>query len=243
MTDDRKRQCGSDPRTHEFIDGADSCLCGLAWQVGGRVVMLADLQREARAREDKAARLREVEAAAARSSSPVACGDDPPPPPEPAPLRVGDEDEEAEDATTSTTGIFEMLGATPEQAAKIEVAAFKLAAQREPPDKVNPSHYDGDACMRAIAMLGYARPFCLGQAVKYLWRAGRKAGESAVDDIGKARWYLDWLRGFQTKNEADKDVVRFMLETACGAALAGELPVDKLANVVHMMQYTPEFQR
>lgn len=64
-------------------------------------------------------------------------------------------------------------------------------------DKINPAHYDGDACMRCIAnktedMRG-ARAFCVGQAIKYLWRAGRKANESGADDCRKAMWYLDWL--------------------------------------------------
>lgn len=31
--------------------------------------------------------------------------------------------------------------------------------------------------------------FCVGNAIKYLWRAGRK-GE-AVEDLEKAKWYLD----------------------------------------------------
>lgn len=64
-------------------------------------------------------------------------------------------------------------------------------------DKTNPAHYDGDACMRCIAnktedMKG-ARAFCIGQAIKYLWRAGRKPNETRHDDVCKAFWYLDWL--------------------------------------------------
>lgn len=60
-------------------------------------------------------------------------------------------------------------------------------------DPINPAHYDGDTCMRMIATMGFALPFCLGTAVKYLWRAGRKQGATLCEDIGKAFWYLDWL--------------------------------------------------
>jgi len=60
-------------------------------------------------------------------------------------------------------------------------------------DPVNPKHYDGDACMRAIATAGYAYPFCIGTAMKYLWRAGRKDGALREQDIAKASWYLDWI--------------------------------------------------
>ena len=31
--------------------------------------------------------------------------------------------------------------------------------------------------------------FCLGNALKYIWRAGLKT--DAVEDLKKARWYID----------------------------------------------------
>ena len=31
--------------------------------------------------------------------------------------------------------------------------------------------------------------FCLGNAIKYIWRAGEKG--NAIEDLKKARWYLD----------------------------------------------------
>lgn len=33
--------------------------------------------------------------------------------------------------------------------------------------------------------------FCLGNAVKYVARAGRKADSPTIQDLKKARWYLD----------------------------------------------------
>lgn len=72
-------------------------------------------------------------------------------------------------------------------------------------DKINPPRYDGDACMRAIARATYAMSgaavFCVGQAIKYLWRAGKKASETARDDCAKAVWYLEWLRAHPDSHE------------------------------------------
>ena len=32
--------------------------------------------------------------------------------------------------------------------------------------------------------------FCLGNVIKYVWRAGQKEGAEGVDDLRKAMWYL-----------------------------------------------------
>lgn len=60
-----------------------------------------------------------------------------------------------------------------------------------PTDKTNPGHYTGfsnGAIPWDIAeRLNYNR----GTALVYIARAGRKPGESALDDLRKARRYLD----------------------------------------------------
>lgn len=57
-----------------------------------------------------------------------------------------------------------------------------------PNDPVNPVHYQGDYVMRVIEDFGL--DFCAGQVVKYVLRAGRKDGESDLQDLRKAQWYL-----------------------------------------------------
>ena len=57
-------------------------------------------------------------------------------------------------------------------------------------DTVNhPAHYTGHPsgveCIAITEHMG----FCVGNAVKYLWRAGHKG--PALDDLRKARWYID----------------------------------------------------
>lgn len=56
-------------------------------------------------------------------------------------------------------------------------------------DPINPDHYKvaGLECIDVIEKLKL--PFHLANALKYIWRAGRK--NSAIEDIKKARWYLD----------------------------------------------------
>ena len=58
------------------------------------------------------------------------------------------------------------------------------------PDIVNhPPHYTSARveCIEIIEDLGLC--FHLGNALKYIWRAGRKA--DSLEDLKKSRWYLD----------------------------------------------------
>ncbi len=68
-----------------------------------------------------------------------------------------------------------------------------------PPEKVfdevnRPKHY-ADRKFEPIDVIadnGWAEGFCLGNAYKYMARAGKKDGESYEKDMAKARWYLTW---------------------------------------------------
>ena len=67
-------------------------------------------------------------------------------------------------------------------------------------DPVNhPKHYtahpSGIECIEVVEHYG----FCIGNAIKYLWRAGLKG--DAVEDLKKARWYLD--REIQNREKAN----------------------------------------
>lgn len=56
--------------------------------------------------------------------------------------------------------------------------------------KTSPAHYSALRPEPITVIEGWGLGFCLGNAVKYVARAGRKDGESALDDLKKARWYL-----------------------------------------------------
>ena len=66
-------------------------------------------------------------------------------------------------------------------------------------DAVNhPSHYTSSPakcklCEEPIECIDVAEHmgFCLGNAVKYIWRAGLKNGDKTVQDLQKAIWYIE----------------------------------------------------
>ena len=57
----------------------------------------------------------------------------------------------------------------------------------------HPAHYGGaEDPYEAIKVIeAWALGFHLGNAAKYICRAGRKPGQAAVCDLKKARWYID----------------------------------------------------
>lgn len=62
-------------------------------------------------------------------------------------------------------------------------------AQEVATDPVNhPAHYtsspSGIECIQVVEHMN----FCLGNAVKYIWRADLKNG---IEDLEKAKWYID----------------------------------------------------
>lgn len=71
----------------------------------------------------------------------------------------------------------------------------------------HPIHYGGaDNPYEAIKVIEVwlgeegAKGFCIGNALKYLCRAGKKADNGTKQDLEKARWYLDRaISYFETK--------------------------------------------
>lgn len=64
--------------------------------------------------------------------------------------------------------------------------------KRSRPETVNhPAHYGGSENLyEAIKVIeAWGLGFCLGNAVKYISRAGKKG--DLIEDLKKARWYLD----------------------------------------------------
>ena len=65
----------------------------------------------------------------------------------------------------------------------------------KPLDLVNhPPHYEGnieciDAMQEVIGKTGVAN-FCVGNAFKYIWRCTKKH-KSPIEDLKKAKWYID----------------------------------------------------
>lgn len=55
-------------------------------------------------------------------------------------------------------------------------------------ERINhPSHYNAIPGMECIDVVEHFS-FCVGNAIKYLWRAGLKG--DALEDLRKAEWYI-----------------------------------------------------
>lgn len=58
-------------------------------------------------------------------------------------------------------------------------------------DAVNhPKHYISDPSGIECIQITRYRNFNIGNAIKYLWRAGLKDGNSDIQDLQKAVWYI-----------------------------------------------------
>lgn len=57
-------------------------------------------------------------------------------------------------------------------------------------EKLRPAHYN-EFNIPFVKAAGYLKGFCLGNAIKYLDRAGKKEGESEELDLRKAITYLE----------------------------------------------------
>jgi len=49
------------------------------------------------------------------------------------------------------------------------------------------SHPSGIECIQITEHMG----FCLGNVIKYVWRAGEKENTTRLEDLKKAKWYLE----------------------------------------------------
>ena len=56
---------------------------------------------------------------------------------------------------------------------------------------INPQHYRSHPSgVEAIDVTEHMN-FCLGNAVKYIWRADLKYNDNGIEDLKKAAWYID----------------------------------------------------
>lgn len=59
-------------------------------------------------------------------------------------------------------------------------------------DAVNPDHYKSHPSGVECIDITEHYDFCIGNALKYCWRSGKKGGPAKeIEDLKKARWYID----------------------------------------------------
>jgi hypothetical protein len=60
----------------------------------------------------------------------------------------------------------------------------------------HPVHYGGSGnpyeVIKVIHEWKLHTSFALGNAIKYIARAGHKSADTYLEDLQKARWYLEW---------------------------------------------------
>ncbi|WP_264766072.1 DUF3310 domain-containing protein [Moraxella catarrhalis] len=73
----------------------------------------------------------------------------------------------------------------------IESLSLKKNQKEANQDEVNhPKHYISDPSGIECIQITRHRNFNIGNAIKYLWRAGLKDGNSDIQDLQKAVWYI-----------------------------------------------------
>jgi TPR repeat protein len=100
-------------------------------------------------------------------------------------------------------------------------------------DPINhPPHYTGHPsgieCIEVAQYMG----FCLGNAIKYIWRDGQKTGEDVNDDLRKAIWYI--------QREIDRRIDAVKREDECNTtdwSVRAEKPTDTIPTA----KETPRF--
>ena len=56
----------------------------------------------------------------------------------------------------------------------------------------HPNHYGGDNVYETIKVIeAWGLDFHLGNTVKYISRSGKKNPEKEIEDLEKAKWYLE----------------------------------------------------
>ncbi len=91
--------------------------------------------------------------------------------------------------------VSRMMNTTTEDQARENTQCFgvmlKDAMARRQEEAVNhPPHYLQHPSQVECIQITEHMNFCLGNAVKYIWRAGLKS-DAAVQDLKKAKWYIE----------------------------------------------------
>jgi len=104
-----------------------------------------------------------------------------------------------------------------------------------------PAHYNGkNGVITVIDIIeDYDLGFSLGNVIKYGLRAGRKPGEDGLDDLKKARWYLDReIQRIQQEKVADANLAASKSDlkglAAYLAAAAGDVGAVRVPPMVEV---------
>ena len=70
----------------------------------------------------------------------------------------------------------------------------------------NPKHYTSDPSGIECIDISENWSFCLGSALKYIWRSGKKDAEAEIQNLEKAIWYInDEIKRLENITNRDKE--------------------------------------
>tara|TARA_R100000406_G_C3097282_1_gene121048 strand:- start:500 stop:934 length:435 start_codon:yes stop_codon:yes gene_type:complete len=110
--------------------------------------------------------------------------------------------------------------------------------------KQNPDHYKLPGGVQLIDVTKHCS-FPVGNAMKYIFRAGRKPGESSLDDLLKAKWFVDLMIQEAIDQKAKRIVGADKQAEECQAAgrplkPCGDCPASGSCMVEKVAQQPPE---
>lgn len=117
-------------------------------------------------------------------------------------------------------------------------------------DPINPNHYKGDMPVQCID-ISEKFNFCLGNVIKYVWRAGKKEGSDILEDLQKADWYLnreifrlEQARGIaRTSQDRELSKLQVCMEMISEALDRSGIPVGAKSDVELICAKMLEFLR
>ena len=110
--------------------------------------------------------------------------------------------------------------------------------------KQNPDHYKLPGGVQLIDVTKHCS-FPVGNAMKYIFRAGRKPGESSLDDLLKAKWFVDLMIQEAIDDKAKRIISADKQAEECQAAgrplkPCGDCPASGSCMVEKVAQQPPE---
>ena len=110
--------------------------------------------------------------------------------------------------------------------------------------KQNPDHYKLPGGVQLIDVTKHCS-FPVGNAMKYIFRAGRKPGESSLDDLLKAKWFVDLMIQEAIDQKAKRIISADKQAEECQAAgrplkPCGDCPASGSCMVEKVAQQPPE---
>ncbi len=101
--------------------------------------------------------------------------------------------------------------------------------------KTQPQHYTSiPNGMQSIDIIEvHNLGFHLGNCVKYILRAGKKINESEVDDLKKARWYLNrQLKNLGVVEKEESSEILNAIHIAANKAAGGKIAISEIPDLI-----------